>query len=65
MFDWLSELLEHAWSFFILIIIVIILTALPLTVSAGKTNLEKFNSIDIDLAKTAGSIQRTCCLQNR
>ena len=48
MLDSLGELLENFWGFIVVLILLVILLAY-FGSCRSKTNLEKFNSIDIDL----------------
>ena len=49
MFNWLSDLFENVWNF-IIVIIIIGCIAGSFGIFSGKSNLEKFNSIDINLS---------------
>ena len=49
MFNWLSDLFENVWNF-IIVIIIIGCMACSFGIFSGKSNLEKFNSIDINLS---------------
>ena len=49
MFEWLSDMFENFWNLIIGIIIIACI-AVSFGILSGKSNLEKFNSIDINLA---------------